>query len=90
MGTFKDYITEGKQFHPIDVFKKRFVITDGKEIFSASGEVKSMKDYKEDMKKIKKHNQYDDIYFPTEKMAEEAFKDAGFEKPLEVEELSYA
>jgi hypothetical protein len=89
MKTFREYINENK-FHPIDVFKKRFVITDGKDIFSPEdGEVRSIEQFKKDMKDLKKYNKFDYIYFPTEKMAKDAYKKAGFEKPLEVKELSY-
>jgi len=90
MKTFKEFVTEGK-FHPIDVFQKRFVITDGKDIFSPEdGEVRSIEQFKKDMKGLKKHDKFDYIYFPTEKMAKDAYKEAGLEKPLEVKELSYA
>ena len=88
---FRDYISEGN-FHPVDVFQDRFVITDGKDIINPeSGEVLTIKQYKDDMKKkIKKHDQHDDVYFPTEKLAKEAFKKLGSSGKFKVQKLSYS
>ena len=65
---------KGGKFHPIDVFGERWVITDGKDIFGENGEVRSIAQYKKDMKNIKVHDQWDYIYFPTEKLGNDALK----------------
>ena len=78
-------------FHPIDVFQARWVVTDGKEIYGENGEVVSIEKFKKEMQNMKKHNQYDDIYFPTEKMANDVldtFKKDGF-KNLKVQKMNY-
>lgn len=88
---FREYITEGKKFHPIDVFQNRWVITFGKEIIDPeSGAIYSIKEYKSMMQKMKKHDQYDGVFFPTEAMANKALKDFGSDNSYKVEELSYA
>lgn len=83
---------EGKKFHPIDVFQERWVVTDGKEIVGENGEAVSFKQFKEWMKKMKRHDQYDYIFFPTEKLADENLESMRNSLPsgFEVKKLSYA
>ena len=87
-------IQEAQKFHPIDTFMKRWVISDGKVILDPeTGETVTIPEYKKKMKTIKRYDQYDTIFFPSEKLAKEAFIDA-FGKDgygdFEVKELSYA
>jgi hypothetical protein len=80
----------GQKFHPIDVFFERWVITDGKQIFTPEGEVISFETFKKEMKKSKIYNQHDHRYFPTEKLAKEGLKDMGSSgRGLVVKKLSY-
>ena len=81
-------IREGKKFHPIDVFQERWVITDGKDIYGENGEVKSMKQFKQDMKKSKVYNEWDHIYFPSEELAKSSLK-VYHDTSLKVKKLSY-
>ena len=93
METFRTFRTllEGKKFHPIDVFQERWVITDGKDIINPeSGAIYLIAQYKKMMKNLKKHDQYDDVFYPTEKMAEQGFKELGSDKNYKIKKLSYA
>jgi len=102
MKTFSEFINEGKKFHPIDVFQERWVITDGKDIVSPEdGAIYLIAQFKKMMKNSKKHDQYDHVFYPTEKLAKEGyetFKDAigseaissGDIKMWKVKKLSYA
>ena len=90
MKTFREFFNEAS-FHPIDVFQDRWVVTDGKEIYGENGEVKKITQFKKEMQNSRNHKQYDDIYFPTEKMANDVldmFKKDGF-KNLKVQKMSY-
>ena len=92
MKSFKEHFLSEASFHPIDVFQARWVVTNGEEIYGENGEVSSIERFKKEMQNIKKHNQYDDIYFPTEKMAKDVldtFKKDGF-KNLKVQKMSYS
>jgi len=84
-------LNEGKRFHPIDVFGKRWVITDGKDIFGDNGEVRSIKQFKKDMKNPRTFDQWDYIYFPTEELAKDAFEmhNSSYGPGLKLKELSY-
>jgi len=85
---FKELFTEGTKFHPTDVFSERYVITNGKDIIGVDGEVRTISQFKKDMQQKSKSN-WDHIYFPTEKMAKDAYKEMKMSKPYEVKKLSY-
>jgi len=83
-------LSEGKKFHPIDVFGDRWLVTDGKSIIGTTGEVRTHRQFKQDMQKSKIYNEWDYIYFPTEQMAKDALSELGSNfKKFKVERTSY-
>jgi len=86
---FLEASKKGQKFHPIDVFQERWVVTDGDVILGSNGEIKDLAQYKKDMKNIKRYDQYDDIYFPTEKMAKKFLNTLADPDEFYVEKLSY-